>query len=221
MKSVVIVAGGSGSRMQSEIPKQFLEIKGKPVIVWTIEKFMAFDSSINIILVLPEEHLSIWEQIYSAYNLSKNIQVTTGGSSRHHSVKNGLQLVNAEDIVAIHDAVRPLVSVETIKRCFVEAKIHDSAIPVIDSEDSLRKETDIGSMVIERSLIKRVQTPQVFKADKIMTAYSLSSEGGFTDDASVFEACFGTVNLVKGNRENIKITYPMDLVIAEFLLKSD
>ncbi len=221
MRSVVIVAGGSGSRMNSQIPKQFMEIHKKPVIVWTMEKFLEFDPSMKIVLVLPENHLIVWQNIESKFPRLKNIQVTTGGATRFHSVQNGLKHVSSRDIVGIHDAVRPLVSMDSIRNCYEQAMIRGSAVPVVDMEDSLRRLEGKGSVVIDRRQLKRVQTPQVFKASKLIEAYENSLEKNYTDDASVYESYFGNINLVEGNPENIKITYPADMKMAAALLKSE
>lgn len=218
MKSVVIVAGGSGSRMKSEIPKQFINIKGKPVIVWTIEKFQKYQPGIQVIVVLPEKHMLIWDDILQKFPRLRKIEITAGGINRSDSVQNGLELVKNSSLVAIHDAVRPLVSTETINRCFLKAEKKGCAIPVIDSEDSLRLVEEQDSEIIDRNNIKRVQTPQVFIAEKIKTAYINSFIDNLTDDASVYESYYGEVVLVKGNKENIKITYPADILYAESML---
>lgn len=219
MRSVVIVAGGTGSRMQSETPKQFLDILGKPVIIWTIEKFLSFDPAMKVTLVLPESHLIVWHGLQEHFPVVKDVHITTGGATRFHSVMRGLEHIDPDDIVGIHDAVRPLVSHETLRRCYREAEKSGSAIPVVDSEDSLRNVIGQGSSVIERDSIKRVQTPQVFQASKLMTAYENCLDQGHTDDASVFESYYGQVSLVEGNIENIKITFPSDMRVAESLLK--
>lgn len=218
MNSVVIVAGGSGSRMKSEIPKQFMEIKGKPLILWTIDKFILFDAAIKIVIVLPENHLFIWQNLVQKHPEYQRIIITTGGVTRFHSVLRGLEHIEKDEIVGVHDAVRPLVSVDTIRRCYEMAAIRKSAIPVIDVEDSLRKVSVVGNEIIDRSGVKRVQTPQVFNAEKLITAYENCLDKNFTDDASVFESYFGSIQLTKGNQENIKITYPADLKIAAVLL---
>lgn len=218
MNSVVIVAGGSGSRMGSEIPKQFMEVNGKPLILWTIEKFRSFDQNIKIVVVLPENHLIIWQSIVEDHPGFSRVIVTTGGATRFHSVIKGLEHIRTREIVGIHDAVRPLVTVETICRCYEMAAKKGSAVPVMDVEDSLRINTETGNEIIDRSLVKRIQTPQVFRADKLKTAYENCLEENFTDDASVFESYFGRIHMAEGNRENIKITYPSDLKIASALL---
>lgn len=219
MRSVVIVAGGSGSRMKSEIPKQFLEILEKPVIVWTIDKFISFDSQMQIVVVLPERHMLYWQDLVDKYPQLKMVTTTSGGISRFHSVMNGLSLVNPENIVGIHDAVRPLVSIETLKRCYKGAHKKGSAIPVIDVEDSLRTISRAESSILDRSSVVRVQTPQVFPAEKIITAYANCLDTQRTDDASVFESYYGQINLVEGNKENLKITFPADIKYAEMMLR--
>ncbi len=218
MNSLVIVAGGSGSRMESEIPKQFMEINGKPLILWTIDKFLLFDSNMKIIVVLPENHLIVWQELIANHPEYKRLVVTSGGATRFRSVRRGLEHISENEVVGIHDAVRPLVSIDTIRRCFEMATLKNSAIPVIDMEDSLRTVSVKGNEIVDRSNIKRVQTPQVFSAEKLIIAYQNCLEKNFTDDASVFESYFGSVQLVEGNKENIKITYPGDLKIAESLL---
>lgn len=221
MRSVVIVGGGTGSRMQSETPKQFLDLLGKPVIVWTIEKFLSFDKDIRVILVLPESHLIVWHDLVEKFEVTRRVMITTGGATRFHSVMKGLELVNPDETVAIHDAVRPLVSDATLERCFTGAEKQGSAIPVIDSEDSLREAGDNGNISVDRKKIKRVQTPQVFLAEKLITAYQHCLEQTFTDDAAVYESYYGSVNLVEGNVENIKITFPSDMKIAAAILSGD
>ena len=221
MRSVVVVAGGTGSRMKTETPKQFLELAGKPVIMYTIEKFLLFDPSIKIVLVLPDSHLIVWDSLKERYKSTRSVIVTTGGATRFHSVMKGLANIGKDEIVAIHDAVRPLVSLETLKRCYSEAEKSGSAIPVIHNEDSLRTVIGLGSNVLDRNTVKRVQTPQVFRASKLQTAYENCLEQGYTDDASVFESYYGQITLVEGNIENIKITFPSDMKVAEALLLAE
>ncbi len=204
--------------MQNETPKQFLEIAGKPVIIWTIEKFLAYDKDIRIVLVLPESHFIVWHGLRTRFASTEKVIPTAGGATRFHSVKRGLENIGTDEVVGIHDAVRPLVSLVTIDRCYREAKKSGSAIPVIDVEDSLRTVIGMGNSILDRSLVKRVQTPQVFLADKILTAYEHCLNEGYTDDASVYESYFGQLSLVEGNIENIKITFPSDIKVAEALL---
>lgn len=215
---VVIVAGGSGKRMGAEIPKQFLELAGKPVLMHTIERFKAFDETIEIITVLPENQLRHWCELQNKYSFTIPQTLVKGGSNRFYSVRNGLEFVNLHGLVAIHDGVRPFVSTDTIKRCFDEAEKSGNAIPVISPADSLRMLTDQGSVPVDRLKVRQVQTPQVFNAELIRIAYQQNYQREFTDDATVFEKNGGKINLVEGNRENIKITNPEDLLISKALL---
>lgn len=210
----LIVAGGTGSRMGSEIPKQFIELAGKPVLMHTIERFLAFDSSIKIITVLPESQLGYWKKLLKKYSFSVPHTLVTGGTTRFFSVKNGLQEVEDNSIVAIHDGVRPLVSTETIKRCFKAAEEFGNAIPVITPPDSVRMITGQGNMPVNRHFLRIIQTPQVFNAKLIKKAYLQDYNPDFTDDATLLEKTGENIHLVHGNRENIKITNPEDLVIA-------
>ncbi len=220
-RGVVIVAGGSGSRMESSVPKQYLELKGKPVIVHTLDRFLQFDPNISIVVVLAPGHLEHWEKIARAYGFNTGIKVTQGGQSRFDSVANGLKHMEDGVLVGIHDAVRPLVNRDTLQRCYDTAAKSGSAIPVIDMEETIRMVTDDGRSVhMDRSKLKRVQTPQVFNLEMIRTAYQQASEKEYTDDASVFESLYGEVTLVEGNRENIKITTPTDLELASLLIGS-
>jgi len=221
MRSVVIVAGGTGTRMQSETPKQFLDLLGKPVIIWTIEKFLSFDQDIKTILVLPESHLIVWHGLREKYRVAESVITTTGGATRFHSVMKGLANVQPDEIVGIHDAVRPLVPLETLQKCYSEAEKSGSAVPVIEAEDSLRTVIGTGSSILDRSTVKRVQTPQVFQAHKLLTAYENCLERDYTDDASVYESYYGQITLVEGNIENIKITFPSDMKVAAALMSSN
>jgi 2-C-methyl-D-erythritol 4-phosphate cytidylyltransferase len=216
----VIVAGGSGKRMGAEIPKQFLELAGKPVLMHTIERFKAFNQAIEIITVLPENQIRNWCELQNKYSFSISQTLVKGGSARFYSVRNGLEFVNIPGLVAIHDGVRPFVSVDTIKRCFEEAEKSGNAIPVISPADSLRMLTKSGSIPVDRRKVRQVQTPQVFKAELIKKAYEQDYNRKFTDDATVYEMYGGKINLVEGNRENIKITNPEDLLISKALLPS-
>jgi 2-C-methyl-D-erythritol 4-phosphate cytidylyltransferase len=215
---VVIVAGGSGKRMGVDTPKQFLELAGKPVLMHTIERFKAFDSSIEIITVLPENQLRYWNELRKKYSFDIPHTFVKGGAKRYISVRHGLEFVNAPGLVAIHDGVRPLVKLETIKRCFETAEKYGNAIPVISPSDSLRMEKDGRNIPINRLDVKQVQTPQVFDVALIKKAYKQDFDPSFTDDASVLEKTGKEIHMVDGNRENIKITNPEDLFIAQTLL---
>lgn len=215
---VVIVAGGSGKRMGMDTPKQFLELAGRPLLMHTIERFRKFNDSIEIITVLPENQLRFWTDLQKKYSFDIPHTLVKGGSKRFLSVQQGLEFVNSPGLVAIHDGVRPLVSIETIKRCFETAGKYGNAIPVISPADSLRMETETGNSPVDRMHIKQVQTPQVFDVAKIKKAYLQDFDPSFTDDASVLEKTGEKIRLVEGNRENIKITNPEDLFIAQTLL---
>lgn len=208
---VIIVAGGIGKRMNSPLPKQFIEINEKPIIFHTIEKFLAFDLSTQFIISLHKDYISLWEELLAAHNFSFNHQIVTGGEERFHSVKNALALVPNNAIVGIHDAVRPYVSQQTISNCFEGAKKHHAAIPVVHVTDTIRLVENDTSKTLERVNLRAVQTPQYFKSDLIKEVYKQDYSSKFTDDASVVEAKGYDVFLVEGNIENIKVTSQMDL----------
>ena len=216
----LIVAGGTGKRMGADIPKQFLELAGRPVLMHTIDRFRVFDRSIRIITVIPEDQFKTWETLVKKYSFSTTHIVGKGGLSRFMSVKNGLEFVEKPGLVAIHDGVRPLVSIATISRCFEAAEKYGNAIPVISNTNSLRVLTEQGSTPVSRQHIMLVQTPQVFKTELIKEAYSQDYCNDFTDDATVLEKTGALIHLVEGNRENIKITNPEDLLIASALMSA-
>jgi len=217
-KYALIVAGGSGSRMNSDIPKQFITLCNRPVLMHTIQRFYDYDPSIEIILVLPSEQFSLWEKLCEDYNFSIQHSLVAGGKVRYESVKNGLSVIENEGFIAIHDGVRPLVSMSTIYDCFKTAEEKGNAIPVMPVIESLRLVEGDNNKVVERSGYVTVQTPQVFKLSEIKKAYKTLYKDIFTDDASVMEYSGYTINLVEGNKENIKITHPLDLIVAELLL---
>lgn len=218
-KNVIIVAGGKGLRMGNDLPKQFIPIGGKPVLMRTIEAFYRFDPDINIILVLPVSHQDYWKNLCKEYNFTIEHAIANGGETRFHSVKNGLALVT-EGVVGVQDGVRPFGSVEMIKRCFDAAGEYPAVIPVIDSTDSLREVVDEDkSRIVDRSKIRLVQTPQVFDVNVLKKAYQTDFKEKFTDDASVVEAMGVDVHLVKGEVTNIKITMPLDLKIGELIVR--
>lgn len=218
-KFVIIVAGGKGLRMGGDIPKQFLPIKGKPVLMRTIEAFHAYDNAIKVILVLPVSQQAYWKELCETYGFTLPYRIADGGETRFHSVKNGLSLVDADGVVAVHDGVRPFVSQEVIDACFTAAQAKQAVIPVIDVVETLRRLDDDTSVTVPRSSYKLVQTPQVFTTALLKRAYSQPYTPAFTDDASVVEALGAEVTLLPGNRENIKLTTPFDLKIAEALLQ--
>jgi 2-C-methyl-D-erythritol 4-phosphate cytidylyltransferase len=213
----VIVAGGSGKRMGTGMPKQFLELSGKPVLMHTIERFRSFNDSIEIITVLPENQLRFWTELQEKYSFNVSHTLVKGGKSRFFSVRNGLEFVDVPGLVAIHDGVRPFVSTETLRRCFDTAEKLGNAIPVIAPSDTLRMLTKTGNAPLNRQNVRQVQTPQVFRAEIIKKAYLQDYLPEFTDDATVLEKTGVEIILVEGNRENIKITNPEDLVIAQYL----
>ena len=215
--TVLIVAGGKGLRMGSDLPKQFLPIGGKPVLMHTIEAFHHFDRTMKIILVLPQEQQTYWQELCAKHSFVIEHTVVDGGETRFHSVKNGLACVNS-GLVGVHDGVRPFVSPEVIKRCYELAAIKKAVIPVIDVVETVRHITETGSETVSRNDYKLVQTPQGFDAELLKQAYAQEYTPFFTDDASVVEAMGVSVCLAEGNRENIKITTPFDLKISSALV---
>ena len=215
----LIVAGGTGSRMDSDLPKQFILIAGKPVIVHTLNKFLEFRNDIRFVISIHPEWRSHLYAILEEYFPSVSFYVVDGGATRFHSVKNGLDAISSDDVlVGIHDAARPLVSVSTIERCFLEARLKGNACPVTKVNDSLRQITSNGSVIADRSHYRVVQTPQCFQISLLKKAFTQEYSPVFTDDASVLEHFGEKINLVEGNAENVKITYPSDLIFADALL---
>ena len=215
----IIVAGGNGSRMGTELPKQFLLVGGIPVLMHTIRNFYDFDPSLQLILVLPETEIIYWNDLCNQYHFAVSHQVIAGGDTRFQSVKSGLSLALDCDLIAVHDGVRPLVSHETLARCFKCADENGTAIPVLPANESLREGSMNESVPVDRSRFYLVQTPQVFEASILKNSYNQTYIPEFTDDASVVEHTGTSVRLVFGNRENIKITFPEDLMIAEMFLR--
>ena len=218
-KNVIIVAGGQGSRMRSQIPKQFLILDGKPVLMHTINRFFQYNSDINVILVLPAPQISYWNELCATYNFSLPHKIAEGGVTRFHSVKNGIELIESGELTAVHDGVRPFVSLETITRCFDAATLKGSAIPVTKPVESIRKVEGENSYSCFRDEFRMVQTPQVFNTSLLKKGYEQPYNELFTDDASVIETMGNTIHLVEGNRENIKITSPLDLVLGEAIFQ--
>ena len=214
----LIVAGGSGSRMKSELPKQFIELNGKPILLHTIEAFSQFDRDIKIILVLPESQIDFWNELILKHNIKINHEIVSGGANRFESVKNGLSTIDEDGMVAIHDGVRPMVSHKIISDGFRAASQYGSAIATVDLKDSIRQLSKEGSTTVNRANYKIVQTPQTFDVSLIQKAYQQKQEDSFTDDASVLEQGGGQIHLVEGDYSNIKITTPEDLIVAESLL---
>ena len=216
-KHIIIVAGGKGLRMGGDIPKQFLPICGKPVLMRTLEAFHAYDASMQLILVLPISQQTYWKQLCEEYHFDLVHEIADGGETRFHSVKNGLALVKEDGLVGVHDGVRPFVSQEVIARCYEEAVSLKAVIPVIGVVETVRHLIEEGSETVPRDQYKLVQTPQVFDVALLRRAYQQEYTDLFTDDASVVEALGEKVYLVEGNRENIKLTTPFDLKLAELL----
>ena len=219
MNFVIIVAGGKGLRMGADLPKQFLPIGGKPVLMHTLEAFHKADAAMRLILVLPQSQQTYWKSLCEEYAFSIPHQVADGGETRFHSVKNGLALVDEAGLVGVHDGVRPFASIEVIRRCYAEAARYKAVVPVIDVVETIRMVQGDDSQTVDRNLYKLGQTPQVFDVALLKQAYHQSYIPGFTDDASVGEAYGGKIHLTEGNRENIKITTPFDLKIAETILQ--
>lgn len=217
--TTIIVAGGKGERMNADIPKQFLEIQGKPILMHTLEVFNRFDADMQLILVLPALQIEFWLELCKKYAFTLPHDIVEGGQTRFHSVKNGLQATKSNGLIAVHDGVRPLVNAGTISRCFTVAEKLGAVIPVIDMVDSVRQVTESGNQSVDRTAYKLVQTPQVFDAELLRKAYKQEFSPLFTDDASVVEALGTKIHLVEGNRENIKITTEFDLKLAETIFK--
>jgi 2-C-methyl-D-erythritol 4-phosphate cytidylyltransferase len=217
MDYVIIVAGGKGLRMGGDIPKQFLPVGGRPVLMRTIERFRAYSSTLHIILVLPKAQQDYWQALCQEYQFAVDYQLADGGETRFHSVQNGLALVpdDAKGVVGVHDGVRPFVSIDVIGRCYEAARIHKAVIPVTPVIETLRH---VSEGTKPRSDYRLVQTPQCFDIELLKAANRQPYCDGFTDDASVVEAYGHAITLVEGNRENIKITTPYDLKIAEVLI---
>lgn len=221
-KAAILVAGGKGMRMGTSLPKQYLPLVGKPVLMHTLEKFFSADPSLHLILVLPKEDFDYWRRLCDNHNFTLPHELVPGGESRFQSVKKGLMaLPFIEGLVAIHDGVRPFVSEKVIQSSFEEAAKSGSAIPVVSLKDSLRKVNAGGESTFqERTNFRLVQTPQTFQVAQLIQAFSVEELGIFTDDATVYEHQGWAVTLIEGNPENIKLTTPEDLAFAEFLMSS-
>lgn len=227
MDYIIIVAGGKGLRMGGDIPKQFLPIGGRPILMRTLERFREYSSTLQIILVLPKDQQDYWLQLCKEYDFKVDYQMTNGGETRFHSVQHGLALIpdDAEGVVGVHDGVRPFPSIEVIRNCYETAREKKAVIPVIPVVETVRKLASIGtigtipSQTVPRNDYRLVQTPQTFDIQLLKTANRQPYNNNFTDDASVVEAYGQEITLVEGNRENIKITTPYDIVVAEALIK--
>ena len=225
MDYIIIVAGGKGLRMGSDIPKQFLPIGGKPVLMRTLERFREYSKDLQIILVLPKAQQAYWQELCREYNFKIEYLLANGGETRFHSVQHGLALIpdDAEGVVGVHDGVRPFPSIEVIHRCYETARTAKAVIPVIPIVETVRELTGTGpvsSITVPRDHYRLVQTPQTFDIQLLKAANRQPYNNSFTDDASVVESYGHQITLVEGNRENIKITTPYDITIAEAIINS-
>lgn len=215
----MIVAGGIGTRMQSAIPKQFLLLNGIPILMHTINAFLRYSSSIEVIVVLPSNEIEHWKQLCEEHNFTIDHQLVDGGDTRFQSVKNGLQEIKTPGLVAIHDGVRPLVSTDIIGASFRLASIHRSAIASVRLKESIRVVDQDTTTAVDRSFYRMIQTPQTFETELIKASYQIKEQKFLTDDASVAEKAGNKISLFEGSYDNIKITTPEDLTVATALLK--
>jgi len=218
-KYVLIIAGGVGQRMNMDIPKQFIPINGKPVLMHTIARFYEYDKTMEIIVIIPRAHVSLWKDLCVEFSFKIKHQIVNGGKERFYSVKNGLKVVDENSLVLIHDGVRPLVSFDAINRVVETSEEKGNAVPYIDMDQSVRKVSATGNKAFDRSQLKLIQTPQGFHSSIIKEAYAKRYRKSFTDDASVLEALKHEINLVKGNHKNIKITSSTDLHLVDCLMR--
>ena len=218
-KIALIVAGGSGTRMNSEIPKQFMLLHKRPVLMHTLSVFHSYNRDMDLILALPENQAGKWNELCKLHDFRLRHQVVSGGETRFHTVKKNIAGLPNGSLVAIHDGVRPLVSLDTIDRCFQAAAAYGNAVPCIEIPETLRRLNGKRSRQVNRTKYRLIQTPQVFLADLLKKAYDQDYRPDFTDDAGVVENMGHTIHLVEGNGENIKITYRQDLIVAGTLLK--
>lgn len=223
-KAVVIVAGGMGARMKHALPKQFMEIDSRPILFYTLQQFYLYDNEMQIILVLPDAHILFWKELIAALDFKIPHQICVGGETRYHSVKNGMEMVEKADYVAIHDGVRPFITPSFIDKLFYEAKQNGSAIPIKAINETIRKITDEYTEVLKRHELFLIQTPQVFKKDWLDKAYELPYNVAITDDALLIEQAGYKLHFTEGLISNIKITTPEDMILAKsiyFHLKND
>lgn len=218
-RQAIIVAGGRGTRMNNEVPKQFLPLCGKPIVMHTLETFYNFDLRIELILVLPEHLMVYWQNLCVEHQFDIPHHIVAGGQERFYSVKNGLAFAKPNALIAIHDGVRPFVSHSTLERCFRQAELQGNAIPAMPLVDSIREIKLNESQIVDRTKLRAIQTPQVFQSQIVKKAFEQPFSPTFTDDASVVEAYGEKIHLVEGNVENIKLTTPFDLLIGEALLQ--
>lgn len=220
-RSVIIVAGGSGRRMGAAVPKQFLLLGGKPLLCHAISAFHGFNPAMQLIVVLPNEQTGAWQALCATHNFQVPHAVVHGGTERFHSVREGLKLVQHDGVVAVHDGVRPLVSMELIANCFSAAEQHGAAIPVVPLSSSVRMVEDGSSRALDRSQLRIVQTPQCFRVPLLRKAFELPYDLAFTDEATLAERSGTAVQLVEGDERNIKVTTPIDLHVAETLWEAE
>lgn len=217
-RSMIVVAGGSGTRMGSELPKQFMELNGKPILMHTLDSMFAFDPAMQLILVLPETQLNYWNELCKSQQWSTPHECAKGGNTRFQSVSNGLELAKGMHI-GIHDGVRPFASHHTMRNCFAAAEQHGAAVPVVPIVQSLRKIVDGTNEAVNRDEYRAVQTPQCFNAEVLRDSFAKATKNDYSDDASVVEACGNKIMLIDGDSENIKITTPFDLVLARLIIE--
>jgi len=228
-RTVIILGGGKGVRMGGDLPKQFIPLQGKPVLMHTIDVFYRWDPTIDLVLVISEEYASYWEMLCKELNFTVPHRTVYGGETRFHSVRNGLQSLRhceersnpdtIQDLIAVHDGVRPFVAPEVITTCFEMAESYGAAIPVIPMIDTVRVTNGDANRAFDRTRLRVVQTPQAFHADILLKAYEQPYDKLFTDDASLVEASGHPIYLIEGNHENIKITTPVDIQYAKFLIE--
>lgn len=218
-KIAIITAGGKGSRMGTDIPKQFLILNHKPVLWHTLTAFLKADKDFCFVLVVPADFINTATELINEMQIADKVIITAGGNTRFHSVKNGLAHIKAPSIVFVHDAVRCLIQHDLINRCFEQAIQKGSAIPAVASTDSVRIATEEGNKSIDRSTLRIIQTPQTFKSELIIPAFEQAYQEGFTDEATVVESMGNMIHLIEGDYQNIKITRPIDLLIAQKIVE--
>lgn len=216
-RTIIITAGGIGKRMGSELPKQFMELKGLPVLMHTIQKFYTFEPTIQIIVTLPEDWISFWHELQAKNNFIIPHEIVSGGNERYDSIKNAIQRANGE-VIGVHDGSRPCVSTATIEKAFLAAEKYGSGVPCLQMAESIREVKGESSQARNRSNYRIIQTPQCFSRELITKAYLQPFHAGITDDASLVEESGHAITLTEGNPENIKITYLQDLKIAELFI---
>jgi 2-C-methyl-D-erythritol 4-phosphate cytidylyltransferase len=220
-ESVIIVAGGTGSRMQQNLPKQFILLGEKPILMHTIMRFHTYNSEIENVVVLPQNQIAFWKDLCETHQFGLKHTVVAGGETRFQSVKNGMAALKNKGVVAVHDGVRPFVSKEIIAEAFAVAIAKGNSVVAVPLKDSIRQVNGNTNKAVDRSHFRLIQTPQCFRVELLQKAYSLPEESTFTDDASVVERLGEEINLTEGSYENIKITTPEDLLWAEVLIKKN